>query len=387
MSETIASLMDKLQPDEWRAEHGFSEEMSKALDKTLNFGAGKEQEVEATLNDWVRHYQPCLFGRIAAKEAAITYCLVNEDELCGSEVKLKDHIQNARLRWSRAGFAGKSSNFIIAVLSKRLALAVPDKTVKAIATRLCSRYLQVPIESDRIYLDEIWLRQKASEEAVWEWLAGVNYFSAQGDGRWWQDHRFPAGIAFSANSIGHMVKSGRLARAMRDLEEIMGTTSPEFKTPNVHSLEQALGIAMATIHRASEGPSGKATWLLPVEGGSTDRKCPVEIPKQLWEFDCSRYQGFYHTDFTIPSEYFRPDVLRPDDASRLDLDFTYLYHKDLENPDYDRMGEGRRIMFSEARVESERPEVGRYLKRLRGLETEVRLEDLPRLKKALSMDD
>lgn len=387
MSETIASLMDKLQPDEWRAERGFSDEMSKALDKTLKCGAGKEQELEAILNDWVRHHQPCLFGRIAAKEAAITYCFVTEDQLCGSEVELKDHIQDARLRWSKAGFAGKSSNFIIAVLSRRLAQAVPDKTVQTIAMRLCSRYLQVPVESDRIYLDEIWLRQKASEEVVWEWLAGVNYFSSQGDGRWWQDHRFPAGIAFSANSIGHMVKSGRLARAMHDLEEIMGTASPEFRAPNVHSLEHALEIAMATIHRASEGPSGKATWLLPIEGSSSGSKCPVEISKQLMDFDCSHYHGFYHTDFTIPSEYFRQDILRPRDARPIDLDFTYLYLKDLENPDYDRMGQGRRIMYSEARKGIDRPEAGRYLKRLSGLETEVRLEDLPRLKKALSMDD
>jgi len=384
MPETIASLMEKLVPDPWRVEHGFSDETAQALDLTLNFKVGKEREAEAVLNDWIRRYQPCLFGRIAAKEAAITYCLVSEDELCGSEVELASHIQEARLRWTRAGFAGKSSNFIIAVLSRKLAQAVPDETVTAIALRLCSRYLQEHIESDRIYLDRIWLRQKASEEVVWEWLAGVNYFSAQGDRRWWQDHRFPAGIAFSVNSVGHMVKSGRLEKALRDLAETMGTASSKFRAPDVRSLEQALGIAMATIHRASNGPSGKATRLLPLKGA--ERSCPVEIPPALREFDPSHYEGFYHTDFTIPSEYFRPDVLRPKDVHPLDLDFTYLYNKDLDNPDYDRMGEGRRIMV-EGRSGIVPTQSERYMKRLRGLETEVRIDDVPRLKKALSMRD
>lgn len=386
MSETIASLMEKLMPDEWRAKHAFSPEMSRALDVTSVFRHGKEPEVEAVLNEWVRHHQPCLFGRIAAKESGITYCLVSEDQLCGNEVELTQYIKDARLRWTKAGFDGKSSNFIIAVLSRRLAEAVPDETVKAIALRLCSRYLQQPIEPDRIYLDRLWLRQKTSEEAAWEWLAGVNYFSAQGDGRWWQDHRFPAGIAFSVNSVGHMVKSGSLARATRDLEEVMGTASPDFRAPNVHSLEQALGIAMATIHRASEGPSGKATRLLPNEGGSFDQKCPVDLPMQLTEFDCSHYQGLYHTDFTIPSEYFRPDIKRYTDAASFDLDFTYLYKEDLDNPDYDLMGEGRRIMSSETGVAVEQTDVAGNLKRLRGLETEVRIEDLPRLRQALSME-
>lgn len=258
MSESFVTLMENLRADEWRVNHPFSPATAQALDVVLKFRAGKERETEAILNDWVRQHQPCLFGRIAAKEAAITYCLVGEDQLLGSEIELKDYIQDARLKWTRAGFEGRSSNFIIAVLSRRLAQAVPDETVQRIAMRLCSRYLQIPIESDRIYLDEIWLRQKASEEVAWEWLAGVNYFSAQGDGRWWQDHRFPAGVAFSVNSVGHMVKSGKLARATQDLAEVMGTASADFRAPDVHSLEQALGIAMATIYRASsDGPSGR----------------------------------------------------------------------------------------------------------------------------------
>jgi hypothetical protein len=386
MPESIVALMEKLQPDPWRAHCGFSAEIQGALDKVLGFSPGSEQEATAILNDWIRHHQPCLFGRIAAKQAAITYCFITEDALYGGERELAKQIQNERLRWTRAGFEGTSSSFIIAVLSKRLSEAVPDETVKAIALRICSLYLQEEIEPDQVYLDRLWLEQPVSGRPVWEWLAGVNYFSAQGDGRWWQDHRFPAGIAFSVNSVGHMVKAGKLARAMRDLEETMDTASLDFKAPDVHSLEQALGLAMSTISRASQSNSGKVTYLLPVEGYAANQKCPVEISKYLDRFDCSHYEGFYHTDYTIPSEYFRPEVLKPDNICPYDLDFTYLFREDLDNPDFDRMGEGRRIRHSELSADEKGIEADWIKKRLRGLETEVYLADLPRLREALSRE-
>ena len=147
--------MDKLQPDPLRAKVGFSPEMRSALDISLAFEPGKEEEVSKELNEWVRKHQPCLFGRIVAKQSAIIHCLISENMLYGSEVELEKQIQNARLRWTRAGFEGHSSNFIISVLSKKLATALPDESVKAIAIRLCSLYLKEPVEPDRVYLDRL----------------------------------------------------------------------------------------------------------------------------------------------------------------------------------------------------------------------------------------
>jgi hypothetical protein len=34
----------------------------------------------------------------------------------------------------------------------------------------------------------------------------VDFFACAGDGRWWHDHRFPGGIAYTANSTGHMMR-------------------------------------------------------------------------------------------------------------------------------------------------------------------------------------
>jgi hypothetical protein len=79
--------------------------------------------------------------------------------------------------------------------------------VKELALRLCSLYLLEEVAPDRIFLDEIWLEKPGRDATTWRWHAGVNSFRAQGDGRWWQDHLMPGGIAFSVNSVGHMVKS------------------------------------------------------------------------------------------------------------------------------------------------------------------------------------
>src|SRR5208283_4707068 len=86
MLSEIAALMSRIEPDPWRLETGFSSEMRAALDVTLN--SKSVEEIESALTAWIRSYQPCLFGRIAAKQSAITYCLVTEEMLCGDETKL-----------------------------------------------------------------------------------------------------------------------------------------------------------------------------------------------------------------------------------------------------------------------------------------------------------
>jgi hypothetical protein len=55
------------------------------------------------------------------------------------------------------------------------------------------------------------------------------------------------------------------------------------------------------------------------------------------------YRGHYHTDFTLPSEYFLPDVKRPDGLRIYPFDFTYLFHKNIDNSDFKLMGEGQQI--------------------------------------------
>lgn len=66
--------------------------------------------------------------------------------------------------------------------------------MKALAQQLCSLYLLNEVDVDRIYHEEIFLEQPGADCRMWQWMAGVNYFCTNGDGRWWQDHRIPGGL-------------------------------------------------------------------------------------------------------------------------------------------------------------------------------------------------
>jgi hypothetical protein len=377
MAASLAALMDRLIEDPWRKEVGLSPEIDATLSIVLD-PLSQDDTIRIALNKWLAAYQPCLFGRLAAKHELITHCLIREEDLAASDEVVKRKIQEAHLAWTVSGFEGKASNFIISILSRRLALAIPDETSKQIPLRICWLYLEEDIEPDRVHMDRLWLEQPGNRRTTWEWLAGVNYFSAQGDKRWWQDHRIPAGLAFSVNSVGHMVKAGRLTHAMRDLEELMGTATGEFRERKVDSLEKALDLAMLTIDRASEGPSGKATSLIQVPP-SARLPCPVKLSPRLLSKNHCDYRGLYHTDVTIPSEYFLPAVQRPEGLHEHTLDFTYLFDKSLDNPDFDRMGEGRRIRKPDGLSARDL----QFDKRLRGLETEVEISAIPRLRIAL----
>jgi hypothetical protein len=380
MTSQIAPLMEQLKEDPWRRKVDFSPEVRETLDSVLRPEASEEQ-VAAALNEWIARYQPCLFGRIAAKSGLLSYCTIREEDLRSSDEVVERRIQGARQAWTRLAFEGKASSFMVVLLSSRLATATPDEIVKRLALRICSLYLQEEVQPDRVHHDRIYLEQPGNRRTTWEWLAGVNYFSAQGDQRWWQDHRFPAGVAFSVNSVGHMVRSGRLLQAMNHLEEVMGTAPADFRNPKVDSLEKALELAMRTIALASDGPSGKATSLIPRSPGEKLLKCPVELPAHLADKNHCQYHGLYHTDFTIPSEYFLPDVRRTANHRAFGLDFTYLFDEALDNPDFERMGEGR--MIREGVAGDTRLAESPHEKRLRGIETTVEIDLVPRLREAV----
>jgi hypothetical protein len=376
--ERLSVLMQGLTDDPWRAAAPFSPEIQGALEMTLDPSAN-ENEIKRVLSGWISKHQPCLFGRIAAKQDLLVYCLLTEEDLMGPDEALEEKIQSSRLEWTRLGFEGKASGFIIAVLSQRIALALPNEVVQLLARRICSLYLQEEVEPDRIYVDRTYLEAPGRRRRSWEWLAGVNYFSAQADGRWWHDHRFPAGIAFSVNSVGHMVKSGKLTRAMDDFEKAVGVPLEDLANPKVDSLDKALELAMRTIDMAQTGPSGKATNLTPRSPTNDRPVCPKTLPAALAAWDCRKYQGYYHTDYTIPSEYFTSDVERPTGLQSRELDFTYLFDKSLDNPDHVRMGEGRPI-----RDASEQGEDDLNEKRLKANPIELDINQIPRLLYALA---
>ncbi len=344
--DSIASLMTRLTPDSWRCDAGFSTDIV-ATNKAVFSPRTTDQEIVETIGQWLQQNQPCLFGRIAAKLGFIRYCILKESDLTLPDEAIAQKIQDARLRWLKDAFEGKTSNFIVIVISQALSEAVPDQVVAKIAQRICSLYLRIDAGFDCIHHENIFLEKPGHSRMTWRWLAGVNYFCSQGDKRWWHDHRFPGGMAFSVNSVGHFVRSEKIANAMIELNKILGVSDEEgWNDSKVDSLEKALALAMRTISLASETSSGKATELLSLPANLEDSnlpKCPVELPKSLLGKNYVEYLGYYHTDYTLPSEYFRPEVERSTSVDPLFLDFTYLFHKHIANPDFFTMGEGQRI--------------------------------------------
>lgn len=341
----LKSYLDRLTPDPWRESQPFSADLLEASELLWNTtSAGGREKI---VGDWIAKHQPCLFGRIAAKNGLLRFCILDETDVAQGDRHVSDFIQADRLKWTQAGFRGEASGFIIVLLSKKVANAKPDDVAGAMGKHLASLYLKRSVDFDKVEQDELFLEYPSDNKASYAWGVGVNYFGSPGDGRWWHDHRFPGGLAFSMNSVGHMAQSGRLAKALETVEKELGIDLGANRDPTkVDNLGTALDFAMRTIDGACPTRSGRATELLPLAQSDplrTEMPCPVELPKKIADYDYTKYRGYYHTDFTVPSLYFKPDVDRPGDAAPIELDFSYLFDARLENPDHVTLGTGRRI--------------------------------------------
>ncbi len=126
-----------------------------------------------------------------------------------------------------------------------------------------------------------------------------------------------------------------------------GCTRTRIKAhPNRFSEKTALAYAKLMIDNASDAISGRVTELLPLLATLQElpvAKCPTKLPKLVEDKNFCEYKGYYHTDYTIPSEYFSPDVERPKGLCPHRLDFTYLFDNDPLSPDRLRLKEGVRV--------------------------------------------
>lgn len=373
MAHHVATLMSQLTRDDWRTRTPFSDDFASWHERIVD--ARDDESVAAIENEWLQRHQPCLFGRLAAKAGAITYCILSEDDLARSDEEISQKIQTRRLEWSRAAFNGRSSAFVIVAASNTIASAVPDRVMGELARRITSLYLRREIDFDTIYTDEIALEFPGEQRLTRVWQVGVNYFSAQADRRWWRDHRMPGGLSLSMNSVGHLVRSGKVQNAFELLKDDIDERVAGGH--RIDSLAEALEFAMRTVNMASEGASGKATHLLDSSPGLSP--CPVTLPKMLQGKNHCTYWGWYHTDVTLPAEYFLPNEERPTAIAGHELDFTYLFLKDVDNPDHETMGEGRRIRARGFGPQSQAPAE----KRLRSIETVKKIEDTSLLREAL----
>lgn len=377
MPEAIADLHHELTPDPWRESTNFSNDLQTVNEQLFN--AQSDEQRSRALGIWLAspNGQPCIFGKAAAKLGLIRYCFLDETDLEQSDENIRNKIQAARTGWTREGFYGKASAFIVLAISRKIASAVPNEVTKALALRLCSLYLLDEIGEDAVYHDEVFLEMPGQRHSTWKWKAGVNYFCAQGDKRWWHDHRIPGGMGFSVNSVGHLVKSAKLAVAMNSMINSMNAPTEDWDASKIDTLEKALGFAMRTITNAAPAISGPATALLPKPTDPSEmpvRTCPYRIPPDLADRNFCEYTGRYHTDFTVPSEYFDQAIERPAGVTEHRLDFTYLFNNHISNPAFITMGEGQPIRDDE---DASNPKASK------SFEEEGLISDFPRLAAAL----
>ena len=83
----------------------------------------------------------------------------------------------------------------------------------------------------------------------------------------------------------------------------------------------------------------------------------------------------------MPSEYFLPDVERPHEIVGHDLDFTYLFDKDVENAAFEELGQGIRVQADSDISERVQKSKSDKIQRMVGVET--RIADYPALKEIL----
>jgi len=346
MPLSIQKLVDQLVQDPWRREQGFSPEIENCHRQLTK--CKTDFDTVGVIREWVRSYQPCLFGRIAAAESdLLSFCIISDDDIDRGDRCVADKIQDHRTQWKRNAFLGSKSGFIIAVVTPRVAFSLPGRALLSLSRRICQHYLLKSIRANEVYLDHINYEISIDPPEYRQWEVGVNYFSSSGDLRWWHDHRFPGGFAFSMNSVGHMAFTGSKYNLISELEKQANT--PKSKRRRIDSLGIALQYAMMTINRAQSTVSGKATWLknlTPTNFKKVSKTCPIPakyLPKELLLKDHRAYYGWYHTDHTLPSRYFTDEIPRPVKTKRLLLDLKYLFDEHLNNPAHQTMGKGIRI--------------------------------------------
>jgi hypothetical protein len=327
---SLKSLYLSLKRDKWRRERRFSDDIATVNDVLFDTYATDGERKEQLLN-WLQRFQPCIFGRVAAASNGLHVCLLTgEDFLLRSDRQIRGKIQSELLDWKRrsvqptTGFSSPAHGFVLATVSDRLANAAPDEHLYSFACKL-QEVWGCPATEERsgtVHWETLYLQNPLDNSYV-QFTFGVDFFAAQGDGRWWHDHRCPGGLLFTANSVGHMRRHREWYLKMKNQEDWI------------------LQTAMLTIHEAADTPYGKATWLKELGPGRQpllrDMACPFSKPeavkRQLADKDWTRYAGYLHTDHSIRHEFFHenPEPIQDIKAREYLQDFTYLYDENARD--------------------------------------------------------
>jgi hypothetical protein len=314
-AEMLLDLKFHGTPDRFRLKRPFSEDIESARAILFNPSYDKWKKLK-TYRKWIASGQPCLFGKAAAKTKSVFVCMLEEHEILrmrrGDE-DLRDTIQDHRQAWKRYALEGSFSSFMVLLLSKSLVDKEPGDQLKEICRRLLELYMEMDrIDDDTIVPQREYVFLRTGPDRFLKFATLPNVFCAQGDGRWWHDHRTPGGIMITSNALGHF----ELSRS---------------HTANITEKEKAHAIdnAMRTI-KGAYGNEKKVRGLAHCPATCLVNRDPVEESpiregSDLREYSPSHYQGFFHTDHLVPSVFFSKERDHKDLKSYEDLSLQYIY--------------------------------------------------------------
>lgn len=354
-TDSLMELYEALRVDRLRESKPFSQDIKEAND-LLHHPYSLDQDLDEGMRQWCMKRQPCQFGRLAASKRQIHFCFLREIDLGRGEKGVAAKVVESKRLWKQRAIidATPPHGFMLVFASSKVALAAPDDNLRRFSDKILElagwgperrgRKIGNTISSDFLYL------KSPSDGLYYGFQFNVDFFAAAGDGRWWHDHRIPGGIAFTANSTGHM-------RHFKDWYGQPGSDHGEWAVKQAMiTIAQAHPTASASVE--SPQVEGRVTWLRDLDADGkpllAQIPCPmVNVPRQLQGKDWTRYEGVLHTDHAVRAEFFA-DRDEPVTAGQPYLmDFTYLYDKAQE--DFINFMAGVRASEEEVYSETGRP--------------------------------
>jgi hypothetical protein len=209
----------------------------------------------------------------------------------------------------------------------------PGPQLKEICRRFMELYMEVDKVEDDTILPEreyVFLRKAGARDSeVLKFSTLPNIFCAQGDGRWWHDHRTPGGIMITSNALGHFTYARPGLTTLTDKEKI-----------------GALENAMRTISNAFPGAGNRrprglrhcpATSLVPI---GESKASPLKEGSPFRSFSPDHYTGFFHTDHLIPSVFFSEERDPKELVRYENLSFQYIFDGSADPKDHGELMTG-----------------------------------------------
>jgi len=330
--------------DGMRSRRPFSPDIEATHAVLFNPRYDRQAKIKA-YRSWFEKNQPCVFGKTAATNKNIYICLLEDHEILRmrrGDPDVMDTLQDHRQVWKRLALEGSTSSFVILLASPHLVTREPNETLKEICRRLMELYMQIAVADDTFHTEREYVFLRRPDNTVLRFSTLPNIFCAQGDGRWWHDHRTPGGIMITSNALGHFMYS----RTKKTTLDSSICTS---------ALEQA----MRTIANARKDPSdGKtkylhcpATYLVPREPNDP---APLRDTSEFSSYSPDHYAGYFHTDHLIPSAFFQKDR-DPKTLKRYDdLSFRYIFDASADPEGHQELMVGTLVKWYDVRTNMDR---------------------------------